>query len=211
MYWQSEKVVKQHILHISSLCGELRPTNGWDRFFSLGQPSKFQRVSCLGFGLRHCTSDVAQQRSTKLCTIFCRLLGWYITYTFSGALAPDGILPNAKFALRPSLVFSYIAGVNARHLSSRRQPNCWFQQRAPPVFCRAAITWFICLHSTFFLFLTSHFAPIPHRWNDFEGQYVNDVFPHNEVTFGSRCGRFQFRGSNPPETRFGSLNRRFQA
>ena len=29
--------------------GELRPTNGSDRFTSLGQPSTFQRVSRLGF------------------------------------------------------------------------------------------------------------------------------------------------------------------
>jgi len=29
--------------------GELRPTNGWDLFTSLGHPSKFQRVSRLGF------------------------------------------------------------------------------------------------------------------------------------------------------------------
>ena len=31
--------------------------------------------------------------------------------TFSGALAPDGILPRAKFTLRPSLTFSYIGRV----------------------------------------------------------------------------------------------------
>jgi len=29
--------------------GELRPTNGWHRLVSLGHPSKFQRVSRLGF------------------------------------------------------------------------------------------------------------------------------------------------------------------
>ena len=36
---------------------------------------------------RYCT-DVAQRRSTKLCTMFDRLLDWYTIYTFSGALAP---------------------------------------------------------------------------------------------------------------------------
>jgi len=36
---------------------ELRSTNGWDRFWSLGHPSKFQRVSCLGsVTARHCRS-----------------------------------------------------------------------------------------------------------------------------------------------------------
>ena len=38
---------QQYILHMSSQYGELRPTNGWDRFGSFGHPSKFQRVSHL--------------------------------------------------------------------------------------------------------------------------------------------------------------------
>jgi len=45
-------------------------------------------------------------------------------YTFSGALAPDRILSGAKFTLRPSLAFSYIGSVTARHSSSGRLPNC---------------------------------------------------------------------------------------
>ena len=43
-----KKLVKQQYLHMSSLYGELWPTNGRDRFGSLGHPCKFQRVSCLG-------------------------------------------------------------------------------------------------------------------------------------------------------------------
>jgi len=38
-----------------------------------------------------------------------------VHYTFSGALAPDGILPDATFTLRPSLAFSYIGSVTTRH------------------------------------------------------------------------------------------------
>jgi len=53
-----------------------------------------------------CCTDVAQPNFTK-CTIFGRLLGWYTIYTFLWALAPNGILPHAKFTLRPSLAFSY--------------------------------------------------------------------------------------------------------
>jgi len=64
-------------------------------------------------------------------------------------LPPNGILPGAKFTLRPSLAFSYFGSVSARHSSSGRQPsfatwykewNCgtfapgYFQQRAPPIF-----------------------------------------------------------------------------
>jgi len=33
----------------------------------------------------------------------CRLLGWCTMYTFSGLLFRNGILPGAKFTLRPSL------------------------------------------------------------------------------------------------------------
>ena len=44
-----QKLVKQqYLLHMSLQYGELRPTSGWDRFVSLGDPSKFQRVSRLG-------------------------------------------------------------------------------------------------------------------------------------------------------------------
>ena len=46
-------------------------------------------------------------------------------YTFGGSIAPDGILPDAKFTLRPCLAFSYIGSVRptAKHSSSGRQPN----------------------------------------------------------------------------------------
>jgi len=50
--------------------------------------------------------------------MFGRLLHWYTIYTLLASLAPNGILPGAKFTLRPSLVFSYIGSVTAR-----RQPN----------------------------------------------------------------------------------------
>jgi len=41
MYRQSEKklVKQQYLLHMSRQYGELRPTNDWDRFGSLGHPS----------------------------------------------------------------------------------------------------------------------------------------------------------------------------
>ena len=41
---------------MSSLYGELRPTNGWDLLASLGHPCKFQRLSRLGrVTARHCS------------------------------------------------------------------------------------------------------------------------------------------------------------
>jgi len=48
--------------------------------------------------------------------MFRRLLRWHTIYMhFRGLLPLDGILPSAKFALRPSLAFSYIGSVTARH------------------------------------------------------------------------------------------------
>jgi len=35
--------------------------------------------------------------------MFDHLLGWYTVYTFLGALPPNGILPGAKFTMRPGL------------------------------------------------------------------------------------------------------------
>jgi len=43
-----KKLVKQqYLLHVFAQYGELWPTSGWDRFGSLGHPSKFQQVSRL--------------------------------------------------------------------------------------------------------------------------------------------------------------------
>jgi len=43
-----KKSVKQHLPHMPSQYGELRPTSSWDLLASLGHPCKFQRVSHLG-------------------------------------------------------------------------------------------------------------------------------------------------------------------
>ena len=46
---RKKKLVKQQwVLHMSPQYGELQPTSGWDRFTSLGHPSRFQRPSHLG-------------------------------------------------------------------------------------------------------------------------------------------------------------------
>jgi len=63
-------------------------------------PSKFQRVSRLGFVTA--ASDVAHRRPTKRCTVFDRILALYTIYTFLGALSPHEILPCAKFILLTS-------------------------------------------------------------------------------------------------------------
>jgi len=45
---EKKPVKQQYLLHISTQYGKLRPTSVWDRFGSLGHPSKFQRLSRLG-------------------------------------------------------------------------------------------------------------------------------------------------------------------
>jgi len=76
----------------------------------LGHPSKFERVTRLGF-VTAATSLIAGQPN------FARHLAisWADTLYihFWGLLPPDGILPGAKFTLRPSLAFSYIGRITA--------------------------------------------------------------------------------------------------
>jgi len=104
----------------------------------------------------YCT-DVAQRSSTKLCTMFGRLLGLvHYIYFFWGLLPPNGILLAVIFTLRPSLAFSYVGSVTTRHWSSGREPNfaAWykeynggtfaprdFQQRAPRIFRGRPSRW----------------------------------------------------------------------
>jgi len=128
MYWQSAKKTfkQQYLLQKSSQYGELRPTNGWNRFTSLEHPSKFLPVSRLGF-ITAATSLIGGQPN------FARSLAvsWAGTLYihFWGLLRPDGILLRAKFTFRPGLVFSYIGSVTAWHSSSGPQPNfaVWYK------------------------------------------------------------------------------------
>ena len=119
------------------------------QFTSSGREFEALQLISTGFAswLRYC-SVVDRRKPTKLCTMFGSLMGWCTIYTFRGLLPRNGILPGAKFTLRPSLAFSYIGSVTARHSSSERQPNCGVEQRAPPTFGWAAITLGIGPHSS---------------------------------------------------------------
>jgi len=88
---------------------------------SLGHFSKFQRVSRVGSLLQRRHLPEANQ---TLHDVWPSLGLTHTIYTFWRLLPPDGILPGARFTLRPSLAFSYIGSVTARHSSSGRQPNC---------------------------------------------------------------------------------------
>ena len=64
-------------------------------------------------------------------------------YIFVGLLLPDGILPGAKFTLRPSLAFSYIGSVTARQSSSGPQPNfaAWYKEWNYGTFAERPSRW----------------------------------------------------------------------
>ena len=110
-----------------------------------GTPANF---NSFGSWQRYC-SDVAHQRPTKLCTMFGHLLGCYAICTFSGDLAPDGILPGAKFTLvqvlsSPTLAAlmhgTPAAGVSQTLRRATRNGIMELLQRAPAIFGTAAIT-----------------------------------------------------------------------
>jgi len=157
---RKKPVKQQYLPHMSLQYGALRPTSGWDRFVSLGHLSKLQRVSRLGFIAA--TSLTGSQPNFARCLAVSWAATLYIH--FRGLLPPDGISPRAKFTFRPSLAFSYIGSVTARH-SSSGHPNfvAWCKEwnyrtfpevHGPPIFGWAAITLGIGPHSTSWLYFT---------------------------------------------------------
>jgi len=97
-----KKLVKQqYLLHMSSY-GELRPTNGWDRFGSLGHPCKFQRVLRLGsVTARHSSSGrqpsfAALNRGRHLYSAG-RPLRWASAHMKSRRLRNAGLTQTRKY------------------------------------------------------------------------------------------------------------------
>jgi len=104
-----------------------------------------QQISTgFAFWLCYC-SDVAHRKSTKLCTMLGRLLGWYTIYSFSGALARDGILPRAIFKSFVVLFCQrYCTALQQRASAKLRRGTrngiTELSHTAPPIFGLAAIT-----------------------------------------------------------------------
>ena len=94
-----KKVVKQqYLLQMSAQYGELRPTNGWDLFTSLGHSSKFQGVLRFAFITAATSLTGGQPNFARYLAVSC--VGTLYIH-FCGLLPPGGILPDAKFTLRP--------------------------------------------------------------------------------------------------------------
>jgi len=87
---------------------------------SLGHPMKFQLVSRLSFVTSATSLTGGQPNLARCLAVSCAGI---LYIHFRGLLPLNGILPAAKFTLRPNLVFSYIGSVTARLSSTGRQPN----------------------------------------------------------------------------------------
>ena len=75
----------------------------------------------------------------------------YKLYTFSAAVARNGILPRAKFTLRPPcLALSCWQRYCTAVEQWARAKLCGVEHRAPPIFGRATITLVIGPHSSFY-------------------------------------------------------------
>jgi len=108
-----------------------------------------------------CCSDVAHRRPTKLCTMFGRLLGWYIIYTFLGDFAPLTKFCYVQNSLCFQVLHSRIlaallhgtpaAGLSQTLRRGTRNGISELSQRASPIFGRAAITLGIGPHSSFYM------------------------------------------------------------
>ena len=92
-------------------------TSAHKRLRSVG---KFQRVSRLGFVTAPTSLNGRQPNFARCLAVSC---AGTLYIHFWGLLPPNGILPAAKFTMRPNLALSYIGSVNAQHSSTGHQPN----------------------------------------------------------------------------------------
>ena len=129
MYAQSERNllngnISSRCLHNMANFGPLTAEIGLPVW---GNPANFNGF-CVLASLLHRRRLTAVNKTFD--DVWPSLLGSYTIYTLLVALAPNGFLPHAKFTLRPSLAFSYIGSITARHSSSGRQPNfvAWYKE-----------------------------------------------------------------------------------
>ena len=145
--------------HMFSQYGELRPTNSWDRFGSLGHPSKFQPVSRLRFITAPMSLNRRQQHFAGCLAVF-----WAGTlYIHFWGLLP----PTEFFQLQNSFCIQVLhcpilpallhgtraAGISQTLCRGTRNGIMELSQRAPPIFGWVAITLGIGPHYSWSRFL----------------------------------------------------------
>ena len=152
IYRQSKKKLLNR--NISSTCPhnmvDVRPLTAEIGLPVWGTPANFNGFRVLASLLQRRRSSEANQTLHDVSP--SPGLIHYVAYTFSEALARNGILPGAKFTLRPSLALSYMCSVTARPRVVGVSQTFGFQQRAPPILGRAAIALGIGPHSSFVFF-----------------------------------------------------------
>jgi len=127
MYRQSEKNINQqylrHMPHNMANFGPLAAEIGSGVW---GTPANFNGFCVLPSLLQRRSSPEANQTLHDVWPS----PGLVHCIHFSRLWPPDGILPGAKFTLRPSLAFSYTGSVAARHSSSGRESNfaAWYKE-----------------------------------------------------------------------------------
>jgi len=153
MYHRKKRVKQQRPLHMSSQYGELWPINGWARFTSLGHPSKFQRVSRVGFVTAPTSLNEDQQNFAQ-----CLAVSWagtvYVHFGGSCPLTEFCQVQNSLCAqvwrcpvLAALLHDTPAAGVSQPLWRGTRNWNYGtfaprhFQQRALPIFRGRSSRW----------------------------------------------------------------------
>jgi len=112
----------------------------------LGHPSKFQRLSHLGFVTAATSVNGSQPNFSQ-----CLALTWTgrLYMHFWKLLLRNGILPGAKFTLRsPSLALSYWQHYCMAVDQWVQAKLCGIEHRSPPIFGRATVMLGIGPHSS---------------------------------------------------------------
>jgi len=128
VYWQLRHVstiekkllnsnISSRCVHNMANCGPLTAEICWRVW---GIPTNFNGFRVLASLLPRRRSPEANQTLYDVWPSPGLVHYIYLYIHFRGLLPPDGILPDVNFTLRPSLAFSYIGSVTARHCSSER-------------------------------------------------------------------------------------------
>jgi len=128
--WEKKLVKQQYLFHMSPQYGELLPTNGWDLFRSLGNPTPQQSSTGFASWLCYC-SDVTQGGQQNFARYVWPSPGLvHYIYTFLGGSCPLTKFCRLQNSLRPSFAFSCFGSITARHSSSGHQPNFvpWYKE-----------------------------------------------------------------------------------
>jgi len=156
-----KKLVKQqYLFHMCSLYGELRRTNGWDRFGSLGHLSIFQGVFLFLASLLQRRHSTEVNQTLHDIRPSPGLLHYNVYIHFRG------LLPLTEFCqvqnslcvqvLRSSIFAALLHGTRAAGVSQNlrcgtRNRITELSQRTPPIFGWAAIALGIGQYSSFFI------------------------------------------------------------